>query len=179
MAFIHPAQRRPLQERRLILGGSAPGRRDLALLSAASLLAAALAAGIRAVEPFEHGIWLVAYLFLVGFLAQLLLGAGQSALLRAAGRPAPPRRARRGQLVLWNLGVVAVPVGVLAGARLAVVIGGVALLAALDSFSSSARPVLATADTLTGLRCGYLALLWLMAASTFVGTGLAWDMNWL
>ena len=39
---------------------------------------------IHASSPFAHGAWLVAYLALVGFLAQALLGAGQSALLTEA-----------------------------------------------------------------------------------------------
>src|SRR5215204_5579131 len=38
-----------------------------------SLGTAVLAAAARAIEPFDHGIWLVAYLFLVGFVAQYLL----------------------------------------------------------------------------------------------------------
>ena len=56
-------------------------------MAAASLVAAASVAVLRATQPFEHGIWLVAYLFLVGFLAQLLLGRGQAALLSVPACP--------------------------------------------------------------------------------------------
>lgn len=47
--------------------------------------------------------------------------------------PAPPHRVRLAQALLWNLGVIAVPVGVLAATRLAVVAGSVSLIAALSS----------------------------------------------
>jgi hypothetical protein len=71
-----------------------------------------VAAAARAIEPFAHGIWLTAYLFLVGFLAQLLLRRGQAMVLGAspADANAPPISA---QAILWNAGVVAVPLGVL------------------------------------------------------------------
>jgi hypothetical protein len=57
-----------------------------------SLVAAVVAAVARAFEPFAHGIWLVAYLCLVGFLAQLLLGRCQAMLLAASpfGSNSPP-----------------------------------------------------------------------------------------
>jgi hypothetical protein len=82
-----------------------------------SLVTAVFAAAARAIEPFDHGIWLVAYLFLVGFLAQYLLARGQSMLFAASqpGGDAPPIGA---QAALWNAGVVAVPVGVFVDARL-------------------------------------------------------------
>ena len=54
------------------------------------------AAVARAIEPFDHGIWLVAYLFLVGFLAQLLLGRGQATVLMSSRQArTPPRSVHR------------------------------------------------------------------------------------
>jgi hypothetical protein len=138
--------------------------------AAASLLAAIVVAAVQAAQPFEHGVWLVAYLALVGFAAQLLLGAGQAALLASAPGSPQPRRTGA-QLVLWNLGVVAVPLGVFTEARLPVVIGAAALLAALLSFHRAVRPAPASA--------AYLALICFMAASTLIGTALAWDLDWL
>jgi hypothetical protein len=127
----------------------------------------------------DHGAWLVAYLVLVGFAAQLLLGRGQAALVADGGLGAPSHRARVAQLVLWNMGVVAVPAGVLADARLAVVTGSVCLIAALGSFYRTARPALASPAGLEpALRWGYLALLVAMIASTLIGTALAWDIPW-
>jgi hypothetical protein len=143
------------------------------------LSAATAALAIEVAEPFEHGAWLVAYLVLVGFLAQLLLGLGQTALLRAGALPAPPRRVRLTQAVLWNLGVIAVPVGVLAEARIAVVVGSVSLIAAMALLARTARPGLAAAlARRSWMGWGYMALLVGMAASTLIGTALAWDTPW-
>jgi hypothetical protein len=143
-----------------------------------SLAAALVAAGARAIEPFEHGIWLVAYLFLVGFLAQLLLGRGQADAIAAspAGASTPPISA---QVAFWNAGVVAVPLGVLVGTRALVVLGSIALLTALNAFwQASRRP--SESRTASGSRgIAYTALIMTMAASVLVGTVLAWDIPWL
>ena len=69
----------------------AAGEPDLQAAALASLAAALVALVVRMAEPFEHGAWLVAYLVLVGFLAQLLLGRGQAALLSSGGLPVPSR----------------------------------------------------------------------------------------
>jgi len=142
-----------------------------------SLLASALVAIAFALDRFDHGIWLVAYLFLVGFAAQLLLGRGQAALV-AAGTAADAAVGL--EVILWTAGVVLVPVGVLVEARLPVVIGGLTLLAALSCFARSAgetRPVgheVSRSPWLT-----QLALISFMASSVLVGTALAWDTPWL
>jgi hypothetical protein len=138
-----------------------------------------VAAVARAIEPFAHGIWLVAYLFLVGFLAQVLLARGQATVLAAApsDADAPPIGA---QATLWNAGVVAVPLGVLVGARVFVVLGSVALLTALAAFWQASRPRrLESGAASGGAGVGYLALMVFMAASVLVGTALAWDTPWL
>jgi hypothetical protein len=154
-------------------------RPDLTAAALASLAAAAVALALRVADPFAHGSWLVAYLVLVGFLAQLFLGLGQAALLSASGSAAAPCRVRLAQALLWNLGVVAVPVGVLADARLAVVAGSISLVAALASLTKTARPALARAlGRGSWLGWGYAGLLAGMTASTLIGTGLAWDIPW-
>jgi hypothetical protein len=154
-------------------------RPDLAAAALASLVAAAVAFAIGLLDPFDHGAWLVAYLVLVGFAAQLLLGLGQTALL-AQSLPEPSRSVRLTQTFLWNLGVVAVPLGVVAEARLAVVGGSVSLLAALDSFRTSAHlaPTPAPRRPRSLLACGYAVLLAAMAVSTVIGTALTWDFPW-
>jgi hypothetical protein len=159
--------------------GQLSRRLDLTAAALASLAAAAVTLAIRLAEPFEHGVWLVAYLVLVGFLAQMLLGRGQTALLVAGGLPAPPRRTRLTQAVLWNLGVVAVPLGVLAGTRLAVVAGSVSLIVALASLARTARPGLTAPRARRWWQgWGYAFLLAAMTASTLIGTALAWDIPW-
>jgi hypothetical protein len=143
------------------------------------LAAALIAAVARAIEPFAHGIWLVAYLFLVGFLAQVLLARGQATTLAAAPSDvdAPPIGA---QATLWNAGVVAVPLGVLLGARVFVVLGSVALLTSLAAFWQASRPRHSGSGAPSrGAGVGYLALMVFMAASVLIGTALAWDTPWL
>jgi hypothetical protein len=82
---------------------TAPHRRPFSGLAFLFLAAALVAAVVRASEPFDHGIWLVAYLFLVGFLAQLLLGLGQTALREQALQPASAQTVRA-QAILWSVG---------------------------------------------------------------------------
>jgi hypothetical protein len=149
------------------------------LAAVVSLAAAAIALVFRLAEPFDHGVWLVAYLFLVGFLAQVLLAWGQTEL-----RDSFPVRTSRGastsQIVFWNAGVIAVPLGVLAGTRIAVVLGSLSLLVALASLSSAVRPRLASASgDRRWLTQGYVGLLAFMAGSVVVGTALAWDIAWV
>ena len=156
-----------------------PTRPGLYVAALASLAAALVALVVRIVEPFEHGAWLVAYLVLVGFLAQLLLGRGQTALLSTGDLPVPSRSKRLGQVALWNLGVLAVPLGVLVETRLAVVVGSISLLAALASFWMTVRPVIVSAAAnRSRLASAYVALLLGMTASVFVGSALAWDIPW-
>lgn len=148
-------------------------RTDLELAAFASLGAAGLATAIFASSPFAHGAWLIAYLLLVGFLAQFLLGVGQRALFPSDSSCLPPWRVRFAQAGLWNVGVIAVPLGVLSEARLVVVIGSVSLLAALTSLWLTAGR-----DRASWRSRGYATLLIGMAASVFVGTALAWDLPW-
>ena len=157
-----------------------PARPELTAAAVASLAGAGCVLAIRIAEPFDHGVWLVAYLFLVGFLAQLLLGRGQAALLGADARPPAPAAAKAAQLVLWNVGVVAVPVGVFAEVRVAVVLGSLTLLAALGSFWNQVRGELSVRSaSRRWLAPAYLALLMFMAGSVLVGTALAWDTPWV
>jgi hypothetical protein len=145
-------------------------RSRFAGLAAAFSLAAVAVAIVRSRQPFDHGWWLVAYFGLVGGLSQLILGAGQFAVVaRSAGQ-----RVFAGQLVLWNFGAVLVPIGVLAGAPGVVAVGSVVLLAALALFAAA-----------TGVprhRGGrdhrfwlhaYRAVAIFLAGSVIVGTGLA------
>jgi hypothetical protein len=158
-------------------GRTGRARSLFAACASLSLAAAMLAAVARAIEPFAHGIWLVAYLFLVGFLAQLLLGRWQASLLadRLSGAISAPVRTQAG---LWNAGVVAVPLGVLGDVRLLVVLGSVALLVALAAFWQTYRSLSSEAAS-GALGMSYVALIVFMGASVLVGTALAWDTPWL
>lgn len=140
----------------------------------AAALAAFVAAVRRTVEPLDHGIWLVSYLFLVGSVAQYLLSRGQNSI--ALGTP---RSVLRTEALLWGAGVVAVPLGVFCDSRLLVIVGSVPLLAALFLFhratTGSAEPRSATRVRLV---LGYRGLLIFMTLSVLVGVAFAWDMPW-
>lgn len=149
-------------------------RSPLAAFSALTGLAAIVATVAAVLRPYPHAAWLVAYLLLVGFAAQGLLARGQTALV------GPPRRASaQVQAALWNAGVVAVPVGVFADARLFVVLGGLSLLLALVDFWLTAAPGRPGSSRSLRLQAGYVVLIAVMAISTFVGIGLAWHRPWL
>ena len=138
-------------------------------------LTAAIASAIAtAIDPYEHGVWLVAYLFLVGFAAQFLLARGRDAI-----SPTVPAGLVNLQTVLWNLGVVAVPVGVLADVRIPIAVGSLALVAALSLFWSSVRAAYdagGAGRTATGW--AFAALLAFMLASTVIGMALGSDIPW-
>lgn len=150
--------------------------KPLGALALLSLIAAAFAAIVRVVTPFDHGIWLVAYLFLVGFLAQLLLAAGQVSLYRRARRRLLARIVRA-EAALWGIGVLAVPLGVLVNARISVVVGSCALLAALALFGRGLGPS-GRLHASIPIVMAYSVLLLGMATSVAIGTALAWDIPW-
>lgn len=139
-------------------------------------VATAVAVLLRALQPFDHGIWLIAYLLLVGTLAQFLLAWGQYRLA-----PGTSAHRIRAQALLWMIGVVVVPTGVLVGVRLLVALGSVSLLVSLFLFwratraeHRSARP-----DPEPEEAVAYAALLVFMTLSVFVGMVLASDVPWL
>lgn len=108
-------------------------------LAAALVLAAAVAAAAQAIVTFEHGWWLVAYLVLVGGLAQLLLSPGAGWLASRTQAPRSPARRRWWAIGLWNTGAVAVPAGVLTSDASLVLAGSLLLLAALAVFATDLR----------------------------------------
>jgi hypothetical protein len=125
-----------------------------------------------------HGWWLASFLGLVGGVAQLLLGAGHGALARST--PRLRAGSSRRQPVLWNVGTLLVPLGVLTDARLAVVLGSALLIAALGGSSlellRARRP---RAGHAPRWQLAYVSLLAFLSASVAVGTALAWDLPWI
>jgi hypothetical protein len=139
-----------------------------AFLASAGVLivAGGAAAAVNSAAPFGHGSWLAAYLVLVGGVSQVVLGIGSLAL-----HPQNPgRRMRRGQIVLWNLGSVTVPAGVLTDAPTLVTIGSIALLGALMLFATGAR---GRRDGVRGRTVVYLTIVVGLAVSVVVGSALA------
>jgi hypothetical protein len=148
--------------------------RPLVAVAVAGAAATVVAIELRIFTPFDHGVWLIAYLLLVGAAAPLLLARGERRLGATAGTAAT------GEAAAWTAGLVAVPAGVLADARLLVVLGGAALLAALASMARRAFATARRRDPAAGrdllVHAGVVGF---MAVSTFVGIALAWDTPWL
>lgn len=133
--------------------------------------ATAVATVVRASVEFDKGIWLVAYLLLVGFVAQILFATGQAAL-----RPdGIPPRVVAAEAVLWNAGSVLVPVATLAGGKAGVVVGSLALIAAVLLF---ARSALGAVRGHGNLRPLFLLFCCFMAVSVATGIGLSWASPW-
>jgi hypothetical protein len=125
--------------------------------------------------PVAHGWWLVAYLALVGGVAQLLLGPGLIALARHTDAAMPSLRHGVAELVLWNVGTAAVALADLAAAPGAVLGGSVLLVATLVLFTVELRGVSAFARRpAPAWRRMYALLLVFLAASVVVGTVLAY-----
>lgn len=144
---------------------------DLAAL--AGLAAGLIALAVRISIFFERGSWLVAYLLLVGFLGPFLLAKGQRRLDPAGRRVGL-------QAGLWTVGVVAVPAGVFADARVLVAVGAVALWGSLAVMVADAsRAEGGREETPVRLRRSHALVVAVMAVSAGVGLGLAWDRPWI
>lgn len=139
--------------------------------AAAFLAAAGGAAVIRAAVDFDNGIWLVAFLLLVGSVAQLLLALGQSVLHPEGTEPGRVAA----EAILWNVGAVLVPLGTLTTGKAWVVAGSAALVAGLLLFGRSA---LESSSGMQPLRTLYWTLILFMGVSVLTGVALSWAEPW-
>lgn len=167
-----------------MLAGAAPTQaptvdppQPLALVAALGAAAGLVAIAARVAAESEHGIWLIAYLLLVGALAPALIARGERRLLAA------PLAGRGARLIagLWLAGVAAVPAGVLGDARILVCVGATCLFVALAllaarAFAGRAAPAPARGRLELG---AHAALLIAIAVSTGIGVALAWGQPWL
>jgi hypothetical protein len=151
------------------------GARAFVICGASALATAAVIALVNATAPFAHGWWLVAYLALVGGVAQILLGPGLIALAVRGGADAPVLRRAHAELVLWNAGTVMVAVSDLAAAPGGVLAGSMLLVAALALFAGEWRATAAAAPRRApAWMRTYAFLLGFLAVSVVVGTVLAY-----
>ena len=110
---------------------------------------------------------------------QLIFGAGQLAFDVDRGSASGARRHLSRQLLLWNLGTVLVPIGVLAGAPGVVAIGSVVLLTALGLFATgTSAPRLRRAHERRALFHVYRTVVIFLAGRVIVGIGLAQALPW-
>jgi hypothetical protein len=114
---------------------------------------------IRAGTAFEHGWWLVAYLALVGGISQLLLGTGTAWIRSQSCAPARNPRWPRSELVLWNVGMLVVPVGVFIDRDAPVLAGSALLLRGLILFATGLpRSLREATAAMKGWERAYLAV---------------------
>lgn len=159
--------------------GRVLGARAFFAFAAFLVLISAHVAAWNLTAPFAHGWWLVAYLSLVGGVAQLMLGTGQFLVadrLQSTSASAPVAAA---ELALWNLGSMLVPVGVLSNTPGALVAGSVLLGAALALFARGLRQMTPRAHRQAPWACRcYAATVAFLAASVLVGLHLGEAMPW-
>jgi hypothetical protein len=142
--------------------------------SAIFLLGGALGLVANTASPFPHGWWLVAYLSLVGGLAQLLLGAGPYVLAGRARCQAQQDSLVLLQLGLWSLGTVTVAAGELAEVSPVLLVGSALLLIDLALFALGlSRFRQRAARSAAAWEFGYAFLLAFLAVSVLVGCALA------
>ncbi len=150
---------------------SQPWRPSIPLLAAGSvaIIAGGLAAAVTGPTEWDHGSWVAAFLVLVTGVAQIGLGTGQAQLAPVT----PGIGFAAVECALWNAGCLAVIVGTLLSAPIAVSIGSALLVAALGMSTFAVRG--------TGgrrlLLVLYRALLIVLLVSIPIGTTLAWTRH--
>lgn len=106
-----------------------------AAIGSVCIVGGGLLAAVTAHAPSEHATWAVAYLVLVCGVAQVVVGAGQAALVSSA-RSA---RARWAELIAWNLGNAGVIAGTVADQLWLTVLGSALLAVSLALFLVASR----------------------------------------
>jgi hypothetical protein len=149
--------------------GRAPTLCAIAFIGAAVVVAA-----VHLATPITRGWWLVAYLTLVGGLAQLLLFGGLVALARRSATRMPGAAVIKRRVVLWNAGTLIVAVMDLVELQIGVVVGAGALVVALVMFARDLRDVDLAAPALRDRwSAGYALLLIVLGCSVAIGVALA------
>ena len=136
------------------------------LCGIAFLVAAAIAGLIQTASPWSWGSWLALHLAFVGGISQLVLGASQFFVGAFLATDPPPRRLVRAELLLWNLGAIALAIAVpeAAGAGIWLAVG--CLVASLGFWSVSIA-----AMWRRSLRRSVWAIAWYCSGALFLGFG--------
>jgi hypothetical protein len=136
-----------------------------AIVGVACVVAGGLISAAVASSPSENSSWAVAYLVLIGGVAQVALGVGQS---RLAGT-APSRRILTAEFVCWNAGNAAVITGQLLGYPWVIDAGGAMLVAALALLFRGVRGSTAGTSAETWLLYAYRVILLIVLISIPIG----------
>ncbi|MBS1887392.1 MAG: hypothetical protein JSU06_09405 [Actinobacteria bacterium] len=132
----------------------------------AFLAAAAIAAVVQALAPWDWGRWLALHLAFVGGVSQLVLGTAQFFVGAFLATDPPPRRLVRAQLAAWNLGAIGLAVAIPLAASAAVWIAVGLLLAALALWGLAVATMWRRS-----LRRSLWAVAWYCAGALFLGLG--------
>jgi len=140
-AAVPPAPRRRCRPRGVAPGALRPTDVLAAffLLGVAYLAAGALVAGAYGVTGWSPGRWLAVHLVFVGGISQLVLGASQFFVGAFLATDPPARALVRAQLILWNLGTLAVAASVVFALPAGAEIGALGLAAALVLYARGLR----------------------------------------
>jgi hypothetical protein len=137
-----------------------------ALVAAVCIVAAGFLAAIVAPDASEHAVWAIAYLVLVGGVAQLGLGVGQWLL----AEPAPSTAMVTAELISLNLGSALVIAGTFADSLLMTDSGAVVFALSLVLFLVAVR---GARDKRRLVLNGYRLLLLILIVSAPIGLILA------
>lgn len=139
------------------------------VLGSAAIIGGGVVAAVTRPLGFDEGSWLSAYLVLVGGVALIGLGVGQTLFAPRA----PTRSTTSRQLGGWVLSSALVVAGTLASMPVVTAVGGVILLAVLVTFIASVR-----GSTATGAAVWlYRAILVVLVVSIPIGLVLAWQRH--
>jgi hypothetical protein len=148
------------------------GARAFSVCAAAYLVGAGAIAALEGSVAITRAWWLVAFLALVGGVAQLLLGPGLLQLAERVEARAPAIGLT--ELVLWNAGTAMVAIADLVPSPAGVLVGSLLLILALARFAGATRSVRASARRGAGGWVGaYLVLLGFLVLSVATGALLA------
>ncbi|MGB6057391.1 MAG: hypothetical protein WBF71_03935 [Microthrixaceae bacterium] len=145
-----------------------PSVRYFVLIGSLCVVAGGMVAAVTGPLDLHDGSWLAAYLVLVGGVAQIGLGLGQSALAQVVPDPKLIHR----ELLSWNLGNGVVVIGSLIGSAILTSVGGLILAVALWSFLTGVRLIRASAPGV--LLVVYRGLATFVLLSIPVGLAMSW-----
>mgnify|MGYP000852714299 CR=1 FL=1 len=139
------------------------------VVGAVAVVAGGVVAAVTRPTGFEQGSWVAAYLVLVGGVALIGLGVGQTLFAPRA----PTRITTSRQLGGWVLSSALVVTGTLASTPVVTAVGGLVLLAVLVTFITSVR-----GSTASGVSLWlYRAVLVVLLVSIPVGLAMAWQRH--
>lgn len=147
-----------------------PAARPFVVVGSVATIAGGVIAAVTRPTGFELGSWMAAYLVLVGGVAQIALGMGQAWMADL-----PPRSWEvSGELVSWNLAMLATILGSVLAVPLLTTVGGAASVVALGMFLRGVRHA---PSTVRWSVLAYRVVVAIVLISTPIGVALSWTRH--